>query len=276
MLSRLRQTFACILTIAAAFSTFSAQAETLREQHAVTVSGHQEIWRLVWTTLTVPACPAEELDTAVTCPCAGFAYGEAGTLNLVRVSNGREIDRLNLEAAFADVDALPQNAPGHAILQSRPLVDGDYERGADLPTGHPSNSFIASVASRPITRIMTFKDFDHDGQATEFLLQVGAGPCGHTAWLAVGLSPENPKLHVLTSQERPAERLVMPYAAWDALVKTDAPAPIQTWGCGDHGSDKETRVALHALGGRISAQRITYACDGSDETPGKRLGQAPW
>jgi hypothetical protein len=260
------------------FSTFAASAETIREERTVTVNGHQETWRIVWATPTVPACPAEELEMSVTCPCTGFAYGEAGTLNLVRLHSGREIDRLNLEAAFALGDNwLPMNATGRAILQRKPLIANDLNQTTDPRSGRPTDAFITAVKSRPIAQIMSFKDFDHDGQATEFLLQVGAGPCGHTAWVAVGLSQDKPRLHLLTSKERPRQPLVISHDAWDALLKTSAPPPIEDFGCGDHGLDQETKVMLHAAAGKISAQRLTYACESShNETSGKLLSQAPW
>ena len=260
------------------FSAFAAPAETLREARAVTVNGHRETWRLVWATPTVPACSADELEMSRTCPCVGFAYGEAGTLNLVRLHDGREIDRLNLDDAFALGEGwLPNNAPGRAILQLKPLIGADFEQTTDPKSGRPTAAFITAVKFRSIAQIMDLRDFDHDGHATEFLLQVGAGPCGHTAWVAVGLSPDKPGLHLLTSKERPLQPLVLPPNAWAALLETSTPHPIRDFACGDHGLDQETKVMLHAEAGQISAQRLTYACEGlNTETPAKLLSQTPW
>jgi hypothetical protein len=270
---------ALCLAVALPFLVAAAHAEAVREERTLTVDGHSETWRLVWTTPTVPACPVEDLDVSITCPCEGFAYGEAGTLNLVRLQSGNEIDRLDLTAAFNLAEGTwLKDPPGNAVLQLRPLRAGaDFDQKTDAHSGRPSEAFIAAVKSRPITTIMAFRDFDHTGQATNFLLQVGAGPCGHTAWVAVGLSAGGSKLHLITSVENPRQPLVLPRDAWAALLESSNPPPIQTLGCGDHGSDKEANVELHERGGHISAQKLTYACVGPhNETPGELISRAPW
>ncbi len=39
---------------------------------------------------------------------------------------------------------------------------------------------------------MVLADYDRDGRATELVLQVGAGPCGHEQSVVVGISKQNP------------------------------------------------------------------------------------
>jgi len=47
----------------------------VREQQTVIVDGVTETWQLKWRTAPKPVCEPNEL--ALTCPCMGFAYGEA-------------------------------------------------------------------------------------------------------------------------------------------------------------------------------------------------------
>ena len=55
---------------------------------------------------------------------------------------------------------------------------------------------------------MPLGDYDRDGRATEFVLQVDAGPCGHDTSLVVGISRDTPRLHAFGTAESPDEPLV--------------------------------------------------------------------
>src|SRR5690242_15002 len=117
----------CILVAATIFPVQSQQSKAtgareypapmIREEQEVVIDGFIETWRLVWLKPPKPAC-SDPVD-GMTCPCAGFAYGEAAELALVRQRSGREIDRLDLTASFkGEYGGLP-------LLRSRRLDDAD-------------------------------------------------------------------------------------------------------------------------------------------------------
>src|ERR1019366_3047890 len=69
-----------------------AMPQMIREAQTVHVFGVDEMWLLQWLTIPHPECDvATEMWHTV--PCEGFAYGEAGRLDLVRLRDGHEYDR---------------------------------------------------------------------------------------------------------------------------------------------------------------------------------------
>lgn len=75
-------------------------ASNTREEQTVVVNGVAETWQLKWQSPPKPVC--EPSDTSLTCPCHGFAYGEGGYLDLIRLRNGFEIDRLQISPLFEE------------------------------------------------------------------------------------------------------------------------------------------------------------------------------
>ena len=116
--------------------------------------------------------------------------------------------------------------------------------------------------ARPISRIMKFGDYDRDGRASEFLLQIGTLPCGKRMTIAVGISKKNPRLHAFTSFKNPDKPLILRTEQWESLRKAAAPFETPQWLCGDHGSDVEIVYLLQAKNGTVRATRRTYACTG--------------
>src|SRR5258708_1951720 len=92
---------------------------TIREEQQLTVNGALETWRLQWSAAPKSYCGASESDIALTCPCWGFAYGEAGDLHLLRLRNGMEIDRLHLTPLFEEQEA--------AVVQRWPEEKRDFK-----------------------------------------------------------------------------------------------------------------------------------------------------
>ncbi|MDE2219339.1 MAG: hypothetical protein KGJ52_03070, partial [Gammaproteobacteria bacterium] len=159
-------------------------ADLVRAQRAVRVNGVIETWKLEWETLPVPVCGPDDVAVALACPCAGFAYGEAGRLSLVRLRAGATREVLDL-TGFYRHEAVP--GPGNlAVLQRWVPVpatahdeDDDWHHASDL-------NFIARVRARGAADVMRLADFNHDGQANEFLLQVGTQGCGARRMVLVG------------------------------------------------------------------------------------------
>ncbi|MBN8500243.1 MAG: hypothetical protein J0M19_03715 [Sphingomonadales bacterium] len=243
-----------LVLIFVGLSAVAPPPQFVREQRTVTVNGTPEQWQLVWDGKPRSICGPEDVEMAVTCPCTGFAYGEAGRLSLVRKRNGRVVDRLRLGPYFSE---LPMDgSDGLAAMQWRPMDPGDFDRAA----ARANRSFLNAVAKRPGPRVMRMNDYDHDGMATEFLVQVSAGPCGHTEYMLFGVSRAQPRLHPFATVDHPDDPLILPGSAWQALLKGKLPARVTAVPCGDHGSDVRQELVMSADAGAIRVRQDTWSC----------------
>lgn len=223
----------------------------VREQQKVIVNGISEVWRLEWKSTPKPICGPEDASSAISCPCSGFAYGESGQLDMVRSTNGREIERLELtplfDKVFADQDG--------AILRRWEPQETDFN-GQDSRV----EAFLSQVRTRPLARVMRFADYNHDGNATEFFLQTGVEPCGKVSGMVVGITPNRPRLHAFGTVLHPDKPLVMQKKEWEALLNATGPTEVLDWPCGDHGSEIGFDLALSAVDGAIHAVRREFEC----------------
>lgn len=223
----------------------------VREQRQIVVNGASEIWQLQWISPPTPYC--EPTDTSLTCPCTGFAYGEAGDLVLMRFRNGSEIDRLHLTPLFTEE---PQ-----AVLQRWPANDETDFKLAER------DDFPKLVSQRQTVQVMHFGDYDHDGSETEFYLQTDAAPCGKSAGVVIGISKSNPRLHVFGTASNPGKPLYLFKWEWDALRNTaSGTTKVMDWRCGDHGADIQTELELHWSAQGISGMRREYTCPSKNES----------
>jgi hypothetical protein len=126
----------------------------------------------------------------------------------------------------------------------------------------------AAIAARPPVPIMRLRDYNHDGIAGEFLLQINTLPCGKHLMVAVGITRDNPRLHALTTAEHPERALALYPWQWQALARNPGPATIMDWPCGDHAADEETTMLLRTDHGRIHATRITSTCPDTPDAQG--------
>ncbi len=167
-----------------------------------------------------PPFPACRGTDAETCICAGFAPGERGDLDLVRQRVGATDERMSLSSLFDDHETM-----------------------------------LATTA-----HVLTFGDYDHDGRASEIVLQVGAGPCGHTSTIVVGVSKANPRLHAFTAAEDASTQLALDGRRdWETLRTKGALERVQI-ACGDHGATESTAVGVRASGGVLHATKKTSPC----------------
>ncbi len=198
----------------------------IREEKTVIVDGVTEKWRLEWAKSPVPTCVD---DAWSTCPCAGFAFGEKGDLDLVRSRPGAADEHLRLDSLFDDQDS--------HLRRWKPTKADD---------GKKPN--IADLAMRPVDTVMKFADYDHDGRATEMVLQIGASACGHTPSVVVGISKSNLKLHAFAPKDKPSEPVTFDHPAdWDRLLAKPSIDVVQVT-CGDHGADQEQDLNVTADG----------------------------
>ncbi|HET7464153.1 MAG TPA: hypothetical protein VFJ82_23045 [Longimicrobium sp.] len=238
----------------AAVSAAPAGAGVVREETVVRMGATPERWALVWRRPPRPACGPEEPEMALTCPCTGFAYGEAGELDLVRRRPGQAEERLALTPLFREAGGDgPGDIDSLAVLQRWPVREPDVEAmdGEGLPR---------AIRARRAVRVMALGDYDHDGRATEFLLQVGTLPCGKRQAVLVGVSRANSSMHVFRSQGHPGQPLVLPTYVWERLRRSGGRATIVEWPCGDHGAETETDVSLWAGPAGIDGTRAEYEC----------------
>lgn len=214
----------------------------IREEHSLLVNGVAEVWRLEWTAEHDLFC-VDDYEFG-TCPCAGFAFGEAGKADLVRLREGREVERLPLGRYFEN---------GVVKLQRWPLLESDIKQVFDLQLGE-------KVRKRDVVKLMALADFNHDGQATEFFLQTGTEPCGKRIGVVFGVSKDNSRLHVFASAAHPDKPLVLQKREWETLRDATGPVTIVDWQCGDHDARTQTEYVLQAGPKGIAATKLVYAC----------------
>jgi hypothetical protein len=222
-----------------------------REEHRVIVNGVEERWGLYWVGSSKPACSPDQPEWK-TCPCSGFAFGERGDLVLVRERPRSKEEHLGL-APFFEGEFDGPGYPGEAVLRR-----WDVEKD-DLNVSN-SVGLARYIGSRPLATVMHFGDYDHDGHATEFLLQVGTLPCGKPVSVAVGVSRRIDRPHVFSTVEHPDRPLVLQTAHWVSLLKAKAPVKVVDWVCGDHASETETVLELSADADGIHGMRSEYEC----------------
>ncbi|OQX19585.1 MAG: hypothetical protein BWK76_04005 [Desulfobulbaceae bacterium A2] len=233
----------------------------IREEQRLSIDGVEETWRLTWRKAPTPVCsPEEGFAEWGMCPCAGFEFGEAGELDLLRLVPGRAEERLALTPFFRETPA-----PG-ACLRRWPLHETDSDQ-AERP------DFTRMVRQRPLARIMVLGDYDHDGQASEFVLQIGAGPCGHQQAVLVGLDPRTSRLRLYGTAEQPERLLILEHPQhWELLRVANGEIEVRQWPCGDHGGEEEETLMLRADQAGLHATRIRRACP-DDGSPGQELAR---
>jgi hypothetical protein len=234
----------------------------VREQRGVFVQGTRETWRLIWARRPATFCEPDEVYMAMTCPCSGWAYGEyGGDLSLVRSRFGHQVERMDLRSLFGDFDysnADPMKGSAYAALAIQ--IRGFRPGGTRRP------DLVVAIKRRPASVIMVLADYDRDGAATEFLLQVGTLPCGKHQFAAVGTTARHPRLQALTTVARPGTPLIMPIEAWRALLQSGGPTVVPTWDCRDHGSDRRAELVVSANDGEIRVKSRVFSCPvGGDE-----------
>jgi hypothetical protein len=223
----------------------------IREEQKVLVDGVMEVWQLRWKSPPKPFCEAteESAEASLTCPCAGFAYGEAGELVLVRLRNEAEIDRLELTGLF---HIGLEGAKNLAVLKIRAA---DFDR--DLEASNKPG-FVDAVAKRPLTQIMHLADYDHDGQKTEFYLQTGTEPCAKSYGLVIGVSKLRRKLHAFG---RAVDPMRLKKEVWEALRDSSGRVKVVERRCGDHGANTETVVELGWTQAGVEGVSREYSCE---------------
>ena len=235
----------------------------VREQLRVRVHGQDETWQLTWTAAPRPYC--EPHDTSLTCPCAGFAYGEVGDLEIHRYRGRTNTDIFQVAPVF---EKFPYRADNGAKVARWPLERDDYAIAAN-------DNFAQLVARRPVVQLMNLGDYDHDGEKAEFYLQTGSAPCGKSEGVVVGVPRGRLKLQAFGTIRNPDKPLYLLKTAWEALRNSSRPVEVVEYPCGDHGRESESRVWLRWTAEGIDGTRREYSCFTEANNPQRLLGEDP-
>ncbi len=248
-----------VATISSAFSPAVTAEPVLREDDTVVIGGVTEHWKLVWQSEPSLICVPEGDDAQdwYTCPCMGYAFGERGSLDLVRSKPGKSDEILHLTPLFSDSES---PADGQAALQRWPVLDADNQWYDSAP-----DDVMDQIRKRDPVKALQFADYNHDGQATEFLLQVNVAPCGKKEMALIGVTKANPALHVFGTAEHPDKPLMLYEYVWKDLLESKGDVTRIEWSCGDHGSEEQQEMHLHTDATGIHATELTYACDKNSE-----------
>jgi hypothetical protein len=235
-------------------------ADLVREQHAVHVNGAYETWKLEWESMPESACGPDDVAVALACPCSGFAYGEAGRLSLVRLRPGATREVLDL-TGFYRHELLP--VPGNLAVLQRWLPVPATAHDEDDDWHHASDfNFMARVRSRGAAPVMRIGDYNHDGQASELLLQVGTQGCGRHLMVLVGVSKYNNRLHVFASADAPDVPLELDAQTWEAVRSSAKPVRLPESRCDGQPGQVESEVRVQVRHGIFHVQRATRPCAG--------------
>jgi hypothetical protein len=231
-----------------------APAEVVREEVVVDVDGQKERWKLVWTSPPAPDCVDEGWRS---CACFDRELGERGPLALVR----------------ARPDGTEQRLALGTITLPRWRVEPDDARR------FPGKVDLAAVSGRPLVQVMKLGDYDHDGRATELVLERGNDVCGFHRAIVAGVSRRRDELHVFATAGAPEVELDLPRAAdWEKLRRA-LPGELVYIPCGFKGgwpTFEVIHVSRDAAG--LHARHRRYACSWVEGIPtrGKRIFDRPW
>jgi hypothetical protein len=230
----------------------------VRERVTVMINGVTETWSLRWEAPPAPYCDIPE--DAMTCPCTGFGYGETGSLSLIRERVGMPKEKLLLDPMFSD-GAAPSTA---SILLRSPFqeIDGGYS----------TEQLKEERAKRRPVSVLQLKDFNQDGLAAEFVLQVNAGPCGHQQGVLLGVEARGGPLKVFGGAANPGAPLVLEYSNWFNFLMKSSFDSLE-FGCGDHGSEEEMVIHLSIKDGAFVAEQEVFDCTGKDGMRGKSMAK---
>lgn len=232
---------ACLLgTVAAAGGPVS------REQVQLEVDGVVERWRLEWR--STPALACFEPEGVITCPCEGFAYAEYGELDLVRLRPGKPPERVPLTPLFGSPS--DKDEPRAMLRRWAPREGDDDIRPDEL---------MGVLGRRKSLRAMGLGDYDHDGQAHEFVLQTSAYGCGMREAVLIGYDRRDGRVRALGTAEHPEKPLVLEPETWAELLKSKRVERVEQE-CGDHGSEGRDVMRVSADEKGLHATLDRYGC----------------
>lgn len=221
----------------------------IAEEHRVLVDGVEEVWRVRFT--TPPRLP-EPLPEDSTCVERYWERFDVRRAVIERVRDGEVVDRLmNPSSGLDNDDVVP--------LAEAVLVPGRV----GLPVGQRRLT-LAESERLPRPTVLSIGDYNHDGQATEFVLDMGPLVCGNDYSGVVGLDQRHRRLHVLEWGAPARTFMVGVNIDWEA-VRASASGDVITWSCGNHFYDGEDHLRWAPYNG--SLRMSTYTIEYPDRCP---------
>lgn len=235
-----------VLTVRVPVPPAVHQAPVVREQVDVRVGPVVEHWRIQWRDPPLPLCME-----SWGCICAAFGHPQHGQADLIRSRAGKPDEIFSLSSIYDEGLDTPPRGLTEAILPAWPVEPHDFE-------SNDVESVSAAIQERKLVTLMSVHDYDHDGQASEFILPIGGVGCVFHHYVAIGLSKQNPKLHVLGTAEHPDAPLRLSYSGWETLKRGSGKYVESP--CGNHGSEEQIEIALRTARDGIHGTTLTYAC----------------
>jgi hypothetical protein len=215
------------------------------------MDGTIEHWRIEWRDTPRLACLRWD------CVCSDFMYAQRGEATWVRSRDGQTIQTFPLSKLFETGFDVPEHGEREVLLPAWPRYPADANVVDD-------GALAEMVRSRRLQPLMVLHDYDHDGQATEFLLPVGGVGCAFHGQAAIGLSRNSPGGHLFGTAAHPEQPLVLRSQGWE-LLRSKGKGTYVDVPCGDRGADTELEVELRADAAGIHLFERTYACPRSPE-----------
>lgn len=231
----------------------------VRERRDVLVGAVVEHWQIRWEDPPLPLCME-----SWGCICAPFGHSQHGRADLVRARAGKPDEVFSLSQIYDPGLDTPPRGLSEAILPAWPTEPHDFE-------STDAESISVAIQARKLLTLMNLRDYDHDGQATEFILPIGGVGCVFHHFVAVGLSKKDPRLHILGTAEHPDVPLRLSASGWE-ILRRGAGTYIES-PCGNHGSEEQIEVALRPGRDGIRGTTMTYACP---RQHGRLLSRKAW
>ncbi len=219
-------------------------APNIRESHRVMVDGVEEEWRVRFETSSRPS--EEQDDEGGTCLDAFARRHDERPAVIERLRNGVVVDSLRNACMSGDSGG---GCFPHLLIPRR--VQSTMRQPSPTP---------AQLERTPWITVLDIGDYNHDGRAWEFALNIGYLICGHPVSAVIGITRDQPRLHTLRWADNQPMALINDLRQWDA-VRAHPRGEMVIWGCWDHGYGAEKRLRWHPARGRLAGTYFDLAMD---------------
>jgi hypothetical protein len=126
---------------------------------------------------------------------------------------------------------------------------------------------------------MVLGDYDHDGRATELVLERSSNECGYSDAVVVGVSRTRDELHVFATAGAPGVEIALPHAAGWEQLRHELPGEVVVIPCGYKGGwPTYEMIYVSRDDAGLHARHRRYECDWVEGSPqrGKMILDRPW
>jgi hypothetical protein len=220
----------------------------IRESRMVMVDGVMEEWRVRFISPSgaYPSIPPDEWN----CIESFYNHFDRGDAVLERLRDGVVIERIDhLPCAEGSYMPCP-----YSLLIPRHAVPYPFDE---------ASATAATLEHLPWITWLDIADYNHDGQATEFAVNVGRIACAVQVSLVVGVTRDRPRFHVLRWANGDTMSNAVDQTWWDD-VRDRSRGEHVSIACGDHGYPGEQRIRWwptpHGLAYRVIEREMPGDC----------------